>query len=133
MAAKKTEIIVQEMRSLRPYYLAINGVYFAVVLILFFVMGYDYTLITGAIYGNIITVLNFYLLGKAAQKAIRKSSPKAAQTYMNTMYCIRYLGLFAAMSVAALVPIINLLTSVIPLLFVKIAITIRAIREKNND
>ena len=41
MAAKKTEIIVQEMRSLRPYYLAINGVYFAVVLILFFVMGYD--------------------------------------------------------------------------------------------
>ena len=133
MAAKKTEIIVQEMRSLRPYYLAINGVYFAVVLILFFVMGYDYTLITGAIYGNIITVLNFYILGKTAQKAIRKSSPKTAQTYMNTMYCIRYLGLFAAMSVAALVPIINLLTSVIPLLFVKIAITIRAIREKNND
>lgn len=133
MAAKKTEIIVQEMRSLRPYYLVINGVYFAVVLILFFVTGYDYTLITGAIYGNIITVLNFYILGKTAQKAIRKSSPKAAQTYMNTMYCIRYLGLFAAMSVAALVPIINLLTSVIPLLFVKIAITIRAIREKNND
>lgn len=133
MAAKKTEIIVQEMRSLRPYYLAINGVYFAVVLILFFVMGYDYTLITGAVYGNIITVLNFYILGKTAQKAIRKSSPKAAQTYMNTMYCIRYLGLFAAMSVAALVPFINLLTALIPLLFVKIAITIRAIREKNND
>lgn len=133
MAAKKTEIIVQEMRSLRPYYLAVNGVYLAVVLVLFFVSGLDYTLITGALYGNIITVLNFYLLGKTAQKAIRKASPKAAQTYMNAMYCIRYLGLFAAMTIAALVPFINLLTAVIPLLFVKFAITIRAIREKNND
>lgn len=133
MAAKKTEIIIQEMRSLRPYYLIINGVYFAAVLILFFVAGYDYTLITGAIYGNIITVLNFYILGKTAQKAIRKSSPKAAQNYMNAMYCIRYLGLFAVMSIAALVPFINLLTAVIPLVFVKMAITIRAVREKNND
>lgn len=133
MAAKKTEIIVQEMRSLRPYYLVINGIYFAVVLILFFVMNYDYSLITGAVYGNVIAVLNFYLLGKTAQKAIRKPTPKSAQNYMNLMYCIRYLSLFAAMTIAALVPFINLLTAVIPLLFVKVAITIRAVLEKNND
>ncbi len=132
MAAKKTQIITQEMRSLRPYFLAINAVYFAVVLILFFVTGHNYTLITGAVYGNIITVLNFYLLGKTAQKAVRMT-PKSAQGYMNAMYCVRYLGLFAAMTVAALVPFIELLTALIPLLFVKIAITIRAIREKDKD
>ncbi len=132
MAAKKTQIITQEMRSLRPYYLVINAVYFTVVLILFFALGYNYTLITGAVYGNIITVLNFYLLGKTAQKAIRMT-PKSAQGYMNAMYCVRYLGLFAAMTIAALVPFIELLTAVIPLLFVKIAITIRAIREKDKD
>lgn len=130
MAAKKTEIIIQEMRSLRPYYLVINAVYFAIVLVLFFVNDCDYTLITGAVYGNIIAVLNFYILGKTAQKAIRKT-PKAAQTYMNAMYCIRYLGLFAAMTIAALLPFINMLTAVIPLLFVRAAITIRAIRDKN--
>ncbi len=132
MAAKKNQIIIQEMRSLLPYYMAINAVYFAVVLVLFFVTGYNYTLITGAVYGNIICVLNFYLLGKTAQKAIRMT-PKAAQGYMNAMYCVRYLGLFAAMTVAALVPFIELLTAVIPLLFVKIAITIRAVREKNKN
>ena len=130
--AKKTPIIIQEMRSLCPYYLAINAVYFAVVLILFFVTGYNYTLITGAVYGNIITVLNFYLLGKTAQKAIRMSAKKA-QGYMNAMYCLRYLGIFAAMTIAALVPFIELLTAVIPLLFVKIAITIRAIRKKDKN
>lgn len=130
--AKKTPIIIQEMRSLCPYYLALNAVYFAVVLILFFVTGYNYTLITGAVYGNIITVLNFYLLGKTAQKAIGMTA-KAAQGYMNAMYCLRYLGIFAAMTIAALVPFIELLTAVIPLLFVKIAITIRAIREKDKN
>lgn len=132
MAAKKTEIIIQEMRSLLPYYLVINAVYFAVVLVIFFTAGYNFTLITGAIYGNIIGVLNFYILGRTAQRAVRKS-PKSAQTYMNAMYCIRYLGLFAAMTIAAFAPFIELLTAVIPLMFVKFAITVRALREKNKD
>ena len=129
MAAKKQDIITQEMRSLFPYFMVINGVYFAVILVLFFALGFDYTLITGAVYGNIICVLNFYFLGLSAQKAVRKS-PKAAQTYMNAMYCLRYLGLFAAMSAAALLPFINLIAAVLPLLFTRLAITLRAFREK---
>lgn len=131
MAAKKNDIITQEMRSLLPYFLVVNAVYFMIVLVLFFALGFDYTLLTGAVYGNIICVLNFYVLGITAQIAVKKNA-KAAQTYMNTMYCIRYLGLFAAMSVAALVPFINLFTAIIPLLFPKIVITIRAMREKDN-
>ncbi len=131
MAAKKNDIITQEMRSLLPYFLVVNAVYFAIVLVLFFALGFDYTLIIGAVYGDLICVLNFYILGITAQIAVRKSA-KAAQTYMNTMYCIRYLGLFAAMSAAALVPFINLFTAIIPLLFPKIVITIRTFREKDN-
>lgn len=131
MAAKKNDIITQEMRSLLPYYLVVNAVYFAIVLVLFFALGFDYTLITGAVFGNIVCVINFYILGITAQIAVKKNA-KAAQTYMNTMYCVRYLGLFAAMSIAALVPFINLFTAIIPLLFPKIVITIRTFREKEN-
>lgn len=131
MAAKKNDIITQEMRSLLPYYLVVNAVYFAIVLVLFFALGFDYTLITGAVFGNIVCVINFYILGITAQIAVKKNA-KAAQTYMNTMYCVRYLGLFAAMSIAALVPFINLFTAIIPLLFPKIVITIRTFREKDN-
>lgn len=130
MAAKKQDIITQEMRSLMPYFLAINGVYFAVVLVLFFALGFDYTLITGAVYGNIICVLNFWVLGITAQKAIRKSV-KGAQTYMNAMYCLRYLGLFLAMTIAAIVPFISLFAAVIPLLFTRASITLRALKEKD--
>ncbi len=129
MASKKKDIITQEMHSLLPYYLAVNGVFFAVIIVLFFAMGYDYTLILGGIYGNVFCVLNFWLLGVTAQIAVRKS-PKSAQTYMNFMYCLRYLGLFFVMTAAALLPFINLLTALIPLLFPKIVITIRAFREK---
>ena len=131
MAAKKNDIITQEMRSLLPYYLVVNAVYFAIVLVLFFALGFDYTLITGAVFGNIVCVINFYILGITAQIAVKKNA-KAAQTYMNTMYCVRYLGLFAAMSIAALVPFINLFSAIIPLLFPKIVITIRTFREKEN-
>ncbi|MBP1544420.1 MAG: hypothetical protein J6A16_10020 [Oscillospiraceae bacterium] len=127
--SKRKEPIIEEMQSLRPYYLAVNGVFFAVVLTLFFAFGFDYTLIIGGIYGNLICVLNFFILGKTAQIAVRKT-PKAAQTYMNAMYCVRYLGLFLAMTIAALVPFINLYTALIPLLFPKITITIRVLRNK---
>ena len=129
MASKKKDIITQEMCSLLPYYLAVNSIFFAVIIVLFFAMGYDYTLIMGGIYGNVFCVLNFWLLGLTAQIAVRKS-PKKAQTYMNGMYCLRYLGLFLVMTAAALLPFINLLTALIPLLFPKIVITIRAFREK---
>ncbi len=129
--SKRNQPIIQEMRSLLPYYLVTNAVYFAVLIVLFFAFGFDYTLLVGGVYGNIVCVLNFFLLGKTAQIAVTKSA-KAAQTYMNTMYCLRYLGIFAAMSAAALLPFINLLAAIIPLFFPRIAIMIRAFRERND-
>lgn len=130
MAAKRKRIVLQEMRSLLPYYLAVNAVYFAVLIVLFFALKFDYTLLTGGVYGNAVCVLNFWLLGVTAEIAVRKT-PKAAQTYMNAMYCVRYLGLFAMMSAAALLPWLNLFTAIVPLLFPKLVITFRAIRKKS--
>lgn len=129
MSRKQKEPIYEEMQSLLPYFLAVNGVFFAVLIVLFFAFGLDYTLLIGGVYGNLICVLNFFILGKTAQIAVRKSA-KSAQTYMNTMYCLRYLGLFLAMTIAALVPFISLTAALVPLLFPKITITIRAFREK---
>ena len=129
MASKKKRVILQEMRSLLPYFVAVNGVYFAVLIVLFFALDLDYTLITGGIFGNAVCVLNFYLLGITAEKALKKSA-KSAQTYMNAMYCVRYLGMFFAMTAAALLPWFNLFAAIVPLLFPRIAITIREFREK---
>lgn len=127
---KKNEPIYEEIRSLAPYFLTISGIYMAVLAILFFVMKYDYTLLIGGIYGIIIAALNFFTLGKTAQAAVKKASAKSAQTYMSGMYCVRYLGLFALLTLGALAPFISLIATVIPLFFVKISIVIRALKTK---
>lgn len=127
---RKNEPIYEEMRSLAPYFLIISGIYMAVLMILFFAMSFDYTLLIGGIYGIIVSALSFFFLGKTAQAAVKKASAKSAQTYMSGMYCVRYLGLFALLSLGALAPFISLITSVIPLFFVKFAILIRALKTK---
>lgn len=127
---KKNEPIYEEIRSLAPYFLIISGIYMAVLAILFFAGNFDYSLLLGGIYGIIIAALNFLVLGKTAQIAVKKASAKSAQTYMSGMYCVRYLGLFALLTLGALAPFISLVTSVIPLFFVKIAIVIRALKTK---
>ena len=132
MKINKNEPVYQEMLSLAPYYLTACGIYLAVIIVLFFCMSFNYSLITGAVYGMILCAANFFFLGKSAQAALRRSA-KSAQTYMNTMYCLRYLGLFALLAAAALVPFINLIAAVIPLFFPKVIITIRAIIEKKED
>lgn len=133
---KKDQIIHDEMRSLSPYYLTLSGIYLAIVTIICCALGGDYSLPIGAVYGIVLGALNFFLLGRSAQAAITKQTSKSAQTYMNLMYCLRYLGLFALLTVAALVPFINLIAAVIPLFFVRIAIMIREIikeRIKRSD
>ncbi len=127
---KKDEPVYQEMRSLAPYFLIISGVYLAVTIALCFVPRFDYTLPVGAVYGTVTAAVNFLLLGKTAQKALRKRTEKSANTYMSTMYALRYLGLFAVLTLGALAPFINLITAIIPLFFPKIAILIRTIIRK---
>ncbi len=127
---KKNEPIYEEIRSLSPFFLVISGIYMIVLAIIFFAAGYDYTLLVGGIYGIIIAALNFFTLGKTAQTAVKKSSAKSAQTYMSGMYCVRYLGLIALLTLGAIAPFISLITAIIPLFFPKFAILIRTFIRK---
>ena len=132
MAAGKSRITTDEMRGMLPWFLAVNAVYFAVLIVLFFAFGFDYTLLVGGVWGNIAGVGNFWLMGITAEKAVRRRDPKAAQSYMNTMYCIRYLGLFLVMTAAAVLPFVNVVTAAVPLIFPRIIITIKALWEERS-
>lgn len=125
---KDQQPVYQEMRSLAPYFLMISGIYMAVTIVSAFALR-DYTLPLGGLYGIIVAVLNFLMLGKSAQNAVRKTE-KQANVYMSGMYCLRYLGLFAMLTIGALAPFINLITAVIPLFFTRIAIMIRELLRK---
>lgn len=127
---KKDQPVYQEMRSLAPYFLTVSGIYMAVMIVLSFALR-DYTLPVGALYGIIVAVLNFLMLGKCAQKAVRKTE-KQANVYMSGMYCLRYLGLFAMLTIGALAPFISLIAAAIPLFFTRIAIMIRTFIRKED-
>ncbi len=123
---KKNQPIYEEMRSLSPYFLITAGIYLSLLIVIFFAVGFDYSLIIGGLYGCVIAVLNFLILGKTAQSSLRRN-PKSAQTFMSTMYCVRYLGLFILLTLGALAPFINLIAAAVPLFFPRIAITVREI------
>lgn len=127
---KMNQPVYQEMRSLAPYFLMISGIYMAVMIVLCFALR-DYTLPVGGLYGIIVAVLNFLMLGKCAQRAVRKTE-KQANTYMSGMYCLRYLGLFAMLTIGALAPFISLIAAAVPLFFTRIAIMIRTIIQKED-
>ena len=122
--------IYKEMRSLAPYFLVISGIYLACTIVLFFVLKFDYTIPLGGVYGIVVAVLNFFLLGKSVQSAVRDRDEKSAKKYMSAMYVLRFLGLFLVLTLGALAPFINLFAEVIPLFFPRIAITIRTLKEK---
>lgn len=126
---KKNEPVYVEMRSLAPYFLVLSGIYMAVTIVIFFAMGFVYSVPIGALYGIILTAANFLALGKTAQNSIQKSEKKA-NTYMSRMYAFRYLGLFLLLTIGALAPFINLVASVIPLFFPRIAIMLREIKKR---
>lgn len=131
--SKKTNVINDELRSMLPWLLALNGVYFALLLVLFFAGGFDYSLLLGGIWGNLVGVGNFWLLGKSAESAVRRRDAKSARTYMNTMYCIRYLGIFLAMTAAAILSFISVITAAVPLFFPQIVITLKALWETRSS
>lgn len=76
--AKKNDITVSEMRALLPWFLAVNAVYFALLLVLFFACGLNYTMLLGGVWGNLVCVGNFFLMGKSAEKSLRRGSGKSA-------------------------------------------------------
>ena len=131
--SKKTNVTNAELRSMLPWLLALNGVYFALLAVLFFAGGFDHTLLLGGVWGNLVGVGNFWLLGKSAESALRRRDPKSARTYMNTMYCIRYLGIFLAMTAAAVLPFISVITAAVPLFFPRIAITLKTLWETHSS
>ncbi len=126
--AEKYSVTRQELRAMRPWLLAINAVYFALLIVLFFACGFNYSLLLGGVWGNIAGVGNFWLMGVSAENSLRHSA-KSAQKYMNTLYCVRYLGLFLVMTAAAVLPFIDLLSAAVPLFFPRIIITVKSLWE----
>ena len=96
----------------------------------FLVIGkWDYTVLLGNVLGALAGIANFFLMGLTVQASLGLEV-KDAKSRMKLSQTLRTLLMFAVAVVGYLVPVFNLITVVIPFLFPRIAVTVRAIMIK---
>lgn len=96
----------------------------------FLVIGkWDYTVLLGNLLGALAGIANFFLMGLTVQSSLGLEV-KDAKSRMKLSQMLRTLLMFAVAVVGYLVPVFNLITVVIPFLFPRIAVTVRAIMIK---
>ena len=97
----------------------------------FLIAGFwDYTVISGNLLGYIAAVGNFLLLGLTVQKAIGKEEKEIKRLVAFSQYG-RLLILLLVALIANFVSIFNLVATVIPFIFPRIAVMIRPYVKKD--
>lgn len=113
--------VIRETKYILFFTLALSIPMQAIFIVL---KNWDVTVLLGNLLSGGFAVLNFYLMGKTVEKAVQKEE-KEARVIIRKSQSLRQLMLFVVVGIGALVPIFNIWTSIIPLLFPRIAIALR--------
>ncbi len=98
----------------------------AVVQLVFFAVGrYDMTVLFGGLWGFFITVLNFFIMTLAIQRAMASGDEQQAKMKLKASYTGRMLLLVALMIVGVAVPLMHWLPMLISVFFPRVVITVR--------
>lgn len=93
----------------------------------FLVIGrWNYTVLLGNLPGIAAATANFFIMGLTVQKALG-ADEKDAKNMMKLSQSLRMLMLFAVAVIGYLVPFFNLVAVVVPFIFPRIAVTLRAL------
>ena len=125
-------IVIEELKSMRSFFLIANMLLIIAFVIygLFVRGGFDYTVLTGMLLGNIAAVLNFYLIGYTAGKAIRRRDKRMARRYFHFSYAARTLTIFGVFGLLITLKVINPVAAVVPLLYPSSYYKLKAIFNK---
>ena len=99
---------------------AVGGVLLVAVMFVLSLMGvgaFDYRVITGAIGGCIVAVLNFAMMCMTIQRAVNISEQNAMKSFIQGSYTGRLLLQAGWIVAAYLIPWVNVFAAAIPLLF----------------
>ena len=87
---------------------------------------WDTTVLLGNLLGGVAATANFFIMGLTVQKALGKEE-KDAKNLMKLSQSLRLFMLFAVALIGYLVPVFNMVAVVVPFLFPRIAVTLRAL------
>ncbi len=90
---------------------------------------WDYTVLLGNLLGGLAAVGNFFIMGLTVQSALGMDV-KDAKSRMKLSQTLRTLLMFIVAVIGYVVPVFSLLAVVIPYLFPRIAVTLRAFSVK---
>ena len=85
---------------------------------------WDLSVLWGNLWGFVISVGNFFLLGLTVQKAVGQDE-KEAKNLLRFSQSARLFSLFLLAGAAYLIPFLNLVAAVVPYLFPRFAIALR--------
>ncbi len=113
-------------------YIASFVVIFSVLMqAVFLIIGkWDYTVLLGNLWGAAVAVGNFFVMGLFVQKAVTQDEKDARQT-VKASQSLRFAGIFVIVVIGILIPFLNSIAVVIPLIFPRIAIMLRPLMNKN--
>lgn len=119
---KKVEDAVRK----ETLYIAVWTVILSVLMqAVFLIIGkWEWTVLTGNLLGGTAAVLNFFLLGLSVQAAVSKEE-KDAKSVMKFSQSMRTLMLVVIAVIGAVVPVFNIYSVVIPLLFPRVSLLFR--------
>ena len=123
-------IVIEELKSMVSFFVVANGI----ALLLFGIYGFfkniNFGVFTGLFLGNLTAVLNFYLIGYTAGKAIRRKDPGKARNYFRLSYALRYLTIFGVFGLLMTIKAVNPVAAVLPLTYPSLYYKIKAIFNK---
>ena len=113
-------------------YIAFLVVIFSVLMqAVFLIIGkWNYTVLLGNFWGSAVAIGNFFVMGLFVQKAVTQDEKEARQT-VRASQSLRMAGIFVLAVIGILVPFLNSIAVVIPLVFPRIAIMLRPLMNKN--
>ena len=125
---KIDKIVLRETK-----YIALWTVIFSVIMqAVFLIIGkWDVTVLLGNLLGGVAVILNFFLMGITVQKAVSKEE-KEAKSLMRTSQTARLFMMFLFVVIGVTAPIFNTWSSIIPLVFPRIAMALKPIADKRS-
>ena len=93
---------------------------------------WDYTVLLGNLLSGVAVVLNFLFMGITVQKAVEKDE-KDARNAMKASQSLRTVFLFVVAVLGAAVPVFNIWATLIPLIFPRIAVSLRPLFDRKEN
>lgn len=99
----------------------------------FLIIGkWDYTVLLGNLLGYAAATANFLLLGITVQNAVTKPEDEAKKLIKASQQ-LRLFGMLAVALIGYLIPVFHIIAVIIPFLFPRVSVALRAAIIKNND